>query len=299
MKTTIAVLALLLLSVGTVHAQDEQFPGLFTYSQTAVVLPHLSLFVAGETGVMNSGLRVFRGNARIGLAGAFELGISQQDESIDFLGQPHLRINVHAKLRLLEGSRSLPAVALSYRTAFGWEKQILWHQNLQHTRPDFVLRGLNGARFENQLSTLELIVTQPLGLGASVSVGAGLQEFQYRGVWVFMDPAPYATNGLVAWEQQQRLLLTGFVHAYVPITNAVNLVAQAQTLPATSPVLNQAAIQIDRVYVAALGVRYVPLNLFAVDATIVYNSAYLGISNTEARLGVSAFINTLHLDLAP
>jgi hypothetical protein len=291
MKSTFAALSSILISAAVCFSQQEGFPARFEASQTASVIPNLSFYVSGGTSLMSQGNRVFRGDARLGIADAIELGISRREESVDFLGKPRLNTRLELKLRILESTETQPSVALAFNTSLGMDRQELWEQDIDRIHPAYAAQGLNGTRFDYSLSTAQVIVTQPVFADITTSVGFGVQEFQYTGVWVFIDPAPHVTNGYVMQETQRELLFTGFVQACVSITQNATVFAESRSMPATRPLLDRADIAFDRVYLTSAGIRYFPVPSFALDAMISYRSPFLGIGATEARINLSTYLS--------
>lgn len=294
MKHTIAVFIILVLGISNLPGQH--FPARYTATQEAAVIPHLSFYLNGGFDVIPRNLEVFRGEAKLGIADAFEIGVLQWESSLDFFAVPVLMPELEIKLRILEGSRTTPGVSIAYRTSLVWKEQRLTSTYIGPIRPEYANRGLNGSRYDLSVSSGNLIISQEISSNAQLTAGVGVQELQTRSLWIFLDPAPFASNGYNARETRRELVLSGFLQGYIRLTEKVTLFGEALTLPAIYPNIDRLALNYDRVYVAGLGVRFMPLSAIALDATIHHHTAFQGIAGTQAKLGISSILDFTSLN---
>lgn len=284
------VVVMLVLGFSGLSAQ-EQFPARYALTQEAAVIPHLGLYFNGGFDVIPRNLEVFRGEAKVGIADALEVGVVQQESSLDFFAVPVLMPELELKLRILEGSRTIPGVSLSYKTSLSWKEQRLTATHIGPVRPEYANRGLYGSRFDLSVSTGTLILSQLLSTNLQLTAGVGVQELQTKSLWIFVLPAPFSSNGYNARETRRELMLSGFLQGYHKLTEKVTLFGEVKTLPAIWPNIDRLALDYDRVYVAGLGVRFTPITGIAVDAAIHHHTAFQGIAGTQAKLGISSFLD--------
>lgn len=288
MKRIIIVLLTMTLGISRLLGQTNQLPSYYTMTQEAAVIPHLTIHVNGGFDVIPRNLDVFRGRAKLGISDAVEIGILQEESVLDFFAVPVFIPQLELKLRILEGSRTVPAVSIAYKTSLLWKQQDLTSTYIGTVRPEYANQGLRGSKYDVSVSTGILIISQELSSNTQVTAGLGIQEIQTKSLRIYAEPAPFSASELDA---KQELVLSGFLQAFIRLTDKITVFGEAQTLPAIWPNLNRFALDYDRVYLAGLGARYLPLSALAIDVAIHHRTAFQGISGTQVKLAFSSLLN--------
>lgn len=286
MKHVIAVLLTIVLTTSCLLSQLSRLPAQYAATQEAAVLPNLTIFVNGGFDVIPRNLDVFRGTARLGIADAVEIGILQQESVLDLFAVPVFVPQLEIKLQILDGSRSLPGVSIAYRTSLLWKQQELTATYIGAVRPEYANQGLHRTKYDLSVSTGMLIFSQEILPNAQFTAGLGIQEIQTKSLWISIDDA-----GFHDLDAKQKLLFSGFLQAFYRLTDKVTVFGEAQTLPAMWPNVHRLALEYDRIYIAGLGVRFMPVARLAIDGMIHHQTAFQGIPGTQAKLGLSTLLD--------
>lgn len=268
-------------------AQQRSYPSYFSLTESADIQPHVGLYLSVGTEFFAGRSDVFRGQARLALANAAEISFIRQEGAVNFFGNAWQVPQWELKLRILEGSNNNPTVSVAFRSFFNWQLENLFAQDIASLKPALTKQGLNGSRYENRLSSGALIVSQKLFPRVEFTGAVGVQEIQSRFLWIFIDPAPYQSNGFYAPQIERTLMLNGFLNARFDLRSDLTLFAEAQSVPVISPNINRMALDYDRGYLTLVGLRYVAFYPVAVDGMIAHQLGFDNSSSTQFRIGLS------------
>ncbi len=121
--------------------------------------------------------------------------------------------------------------------------------------------------------------------------GVGLQEAQYRGLWIFLDPPPGDVNGYHAAEVERELLMQGFVGAELRVHSRLTLIGDVQSIPLFRPDIDLLELSVDRSYMSFLGVRYLLADAIRLDASLRYHTGVEGIRSTQVVIALNALLS--------
>lgn len=291
MKAISIVLAFVFLVSSPLFAQSQnerQYPSQFSNTESADILPNLTLFGRVTTGLFTSDISPVEGQISFGIADFIELNVLNSASAVNFYGDAQLIPQWGFKLRLLEASEKGPGVAFLFRTSFDWRPQTFWQQDIARKRSAFYQQGLNGTRHSLRLTSGTLIATQTLFSRLHLTGGLGVQEVQVRDLWIFIDPAPYASNGYHASEIQHNLMVSGLVQAQIDVSNNVLAFFEAQAVPMIEPNLQRLSLTYKREYLTSAGVRFVPL--FPVSMDVMISHSFMELQQTEFRMSLGIVV---------
>jgi hypothetical protein len=227
------------------------------------------------------------GRFQLSLAGALELGYSNEGYVGNAVGMTRPADSWGAKLQILRQQEMLPSVTLWARGTIGWQNEDLGAYDLWASIPSFYSYGVVGARYEFMSTTAGVAVERTFGDKLSVDFSLGMQQLQSRNLWIFISPAPVMGNGYHAVSGDRSYLLDASIDVTYRVLPNLTLIAQAGTLPYFS--VNPYALRLDvgRAYVGTIGFRYalpIPVSL---DVYIRKQSMFNGHADTQFRLGIS------------
>ena len=291
MKTNSLAVALVFLFSLPLVAQVEnerQYPSQFSLTESAEVLPNLTLFGRVSTGLFTRDLNMIQGQISLGIADFIELNVLNSEGAVDFYGDPQPIPQWGFKLRILESSDQLPSVSFLFRTSLDWKYQEFFDHHIAVRRPTFSSQGLNGTKHRIRLTSGTLVATQTLFSRVHLTGGFGIQEVQIRNLWIFIDPAPYVTNGFHAPEIQRTLMLSGLFQAQIDLSSTTLIFLESQSAPMIEPNLTQLSLNYERGFLTSAGVRFIPL--FPVSLDLMLNHSFMKIARTEFRMSLGIVV---------
>jgi len=287
MKTYICAIACVLLFSIPLLGQmqnERRYPSQFSLTESAEVLPNLTFFGRVSAGLFTQDITTIQGQVSVGIADFIELNVLNSDALVNLYGEPQPVAQWGFKLRILEASDQQPNVSFLFRTSFDWKNQEFFDHHITVRRPSFSSQGLNGTRHRMRMTTGSIVATQRFFSRVHLTGGFGVQEIQIRNLWIFIDSAPYVTNGYHAPEIQRTLTLTGMLQAQIDVTSSTSIFFESVSAPMVEPNLSRLSLDYKRGYLASGGVRFVPL--FPVSVDLMLNHSFMEIARTEFRVSL-------------
>jgi hypothetical protein len=275
-------------------AQDNgsaRFPSQYSITGSADVFPASSFYASGGMDLFTKRVDAYRGQARLALLRIFELGVMKEEAAVNFLSIAERVPMGEFKLRILERTENTPAISVVYRTSLGWMSRGFQNQEISAIRPADAADGLHGLRYQYRLTSAMLLISQDILPRFELTTGFGLEEVQTRFIWFFGGPDWPDSYGDYDPQTHAQLLLTGFLLARFDLTHQVTLFAEAGSVPVIVPSYFHRSLQPERTFLGAVGVRFVPLMPFALDAIVAQQSAFQGISDTQVRVALNTYLN--------
>jgi len=291
MKTTFFAVALVLLFSFPLFSQVEnerRYPSQFSLTESAEVLPNLTFFGRVSAGLFTRDLTTIQGQVSVGIANFIELNVLNSEGLVNFYGEPQPVAQWGFKLRILEGSDQQPSVSFMFRTSFDWKNQEFFDHDIIAKRPSFSSQGLNGTRHGMRLSTGTLVITERVFSRLSLTAGFGVQEIQIRNLWIFIDPAPYVTNGFHDPEIQRTLMFSGLFQAQIDVSSSTLIFLESHSAPMVEPNLTRLSLDYERGFLVSGGVRLIPL--FPVSMDLMLSHSFMEIARTEFRVSLGIVV---------
>jgi hypothetical protein len=223
----------------------------------------------------------------IGIASVLQLHYSNEGTIANIIGVAEPLDNWGIKLQILPNRQQFPSVTLWFRGIIGWQQENLWDGDVAPISPQLIQKRFVAMNYRFASTSAGIAAESRPGEFLFVNFSLGFQEIRARGFQIFMAPDPFSGNRYSDVGTDQWVNLDASASASIRLLPEVTVVGELSMLPYFNVILPAPKLEVDRAYVAILGLRYaLPIPLY-VDTYVRWQSSVNEIAYTQLRLGLS------------
>lgn len=281
---------------GELQAQDEtarSYPTRLLLNNIAEVGPGCSVNASLGTTVFNTRSDYFIGEFSIGIAGVSELGLTNTGLASNLLALRRPIGSWELTVRLLRSREHLPDISLAVRGPLKWNHDDLLPQDIQTEKPVLFEQGLRGVRYDFRITTASVLFSKPLSRSLRLHGEIGIQQAQWRDLWIFLDPIPPGIdpNGYHAPELEHELLVQGYVGSEWHLNSRFTVIGELQSLPHFKPDIQMLALSLRRSYIGTIGLRTLLVAPVTLDLSLRYHRGPDGLTSTQLAVGLNGLMS--------
>ena len=222
------------------------------------------------------------------LAGALQLGYSNEGNVGNLLGMTRPANSWDAKISLIRQRDLIPSLALWVRGTFGWQSENL-------TANDFLGRFLYSDNYDRWYTMFQyefnstavgLTLGEDLGDNLAVNISGGYHEVETRNFSTAYVPYGFLSTFHAVYGNRSSMMEVS-ANVVFRIVPEIAAIAQAGTLPYLDT-RDGEKLNLVNAYAGAFGVRYSPRIPVSVESYVRWQTKFEGHTITQFRVGLSS-----------
>lgn len=267
-------------------------------TNTATVLPNLSLALNGGTSLLSTRGNLVYGSIALGLGDVAELALVRNDGVINALGATQPDASWALKVKVLSEEENQPGVSFGIQSSLRWTPDDLYPQDLQVHNPWLYRHLLRESRYDYQITSAHVLVSHQILPFVALHASVGIQQIEYRNLWIFAVPvldfsAPgqQEINAFHAPDVSRRLLPSGSLGLSILVTPKLGLLTEVQSLPTIYPNKSEVKLEANAGYAVSLAARYLFFQQFSLDVGAVLHTNRYTRNEAEMRIGLNTLLD--------